>query len=303
MRATVRANARLLFRVDPVSAESPRGYLCRVAYEHGYSGPLAIAQIAGLPRSGIERDDNIEQIAHLLRLDPEEWRALCYRHINGRTRFDQRLFGGERISADDLNYRCPRVCPRCLSDSPIWWAVWDLGLITTCSIHRCHLLNQCPACKRSLAWQRPSVHECRCGLDLRAAKPEAATGDLVAINAAICRAAGFAASADAELDLRDSRFSSEMLQLKLGPLLRLILFVGSIREKDRLRRKQRPFAATDLVAATEIDRSAVALLRDWPWPLREVLRRMLPPEPTHPAALNFNEIFGTASATLRRKGE
>lgn len=180
---------RLLFRVDPLPGESPRGYLCRVAHEHGYSGPVLLAEFAGLPLSGLERDDTSEQIARVLRLEPEEWRTLCYRHINARTRFNQRLFCGERISFDDLNYGCPRVCPLCLDERPIWWAVWDLGLVTTCPIHRCHLLNQCPACKRSLAWQRPAVHECRCGLDFRTVTPEAATGDLVAINAAIYRAA------------------------------------------------------------------------------------------------------------------
>jgi hypothetical protein len=75
-------------------------------------------------------------------------------------------------------------------------------------------------------------------------------------------------------------------------LLRLALFVGSSREKDKLRTKQRPFCATDLAVATEIDRGAVAVLREWPRPLREVLRNMLPPEVTDPAALNFSKIFG-----------
>src|SRR6058998_2962268 len=147
------------------------------------------------------------------------------------------------------------ICPQCLKECPIWWAVWDLGLVTTCPIHRCHLLNQCPACKRRLAWQRPAVHQCRCGLDLCTLAAEAATHDLVAINAAIYRAAGFPPGVAAELDLADCGFPPEMLELRLGALLRLILFVGSIREKDRLRRKQRPFGATDLVAATEIDRA------------------------------------------------
>jgi len=55
-----------------------------------------------------------------------------------------------------------------------------------------------------------------------------------------------------------------MLALKLGSLLRLILFVGSIKENDQLGQKQRPFAATNLVAATEIDCAAVTVLRDWP---------------------------------------
>jgi len=283
---------RLLFRVDPIPGESPRGYLCRVAHEHGYSGPLALSEIAGLPRSGLERDDTAEQIARVLRLEPEEWRTLCYRHINGRTRFNQRLFFGQRISSDDLNYRCPRVCPRCLNDRPVWWAVWDLGLVTTCPIHRCHLLNQCPACKRSLAWQRPAVRKCRCGLDLRTVPPESATGDLVAINAVICRGAAVPVGGALEHDLTGCGFPPEMLELRLGALLRLILFIGAIRGKDGLRRQQRPFPATDLATAMEIDRSAVAVFRDWPRPLREVLRRMLPPESTHPAALNFSEIFG-----------
>ena len=83
-----------------------------------------------------------------------------------------------------------------------------------------------------------------------------------------------------------------MLGLGLGALLRLILFVGATNEKDRLRRKQRPFTATDLAVATEIGRGAVAVLREWPRPLREILKNMLPPEIADPAALNFSRIFG-----------
>ena len=283
---------RLLFRVDPLPGESPRGYLCRVAHEHSYRGPLSLAQIPGFPRSGLERDGTAERIAHVLRLDLEEWRALCYRHVKGRTRYDQRLFCGERISADELNYERPRICPRCLNERPIWWAVWDLGLVTVCPIHRCHLVNRCPACKRSLAWQRPAVHECRCGFDLRTVVPEAAGADLVAINAAIYKAAGLSLDTDAERDLAACAFPPGMLALRLGPLLRFILFVGAIRQEHGLRRKQRPFASTDLIAATEIDGSAAALLSDWPRRLRGALRNMLPPESTHPAALNFHTVFG-----------
>jgi len=84
-----------------------------------------------------------------------------------------------------------------------------------------------------------------------------------------------------------------VLGLDLGALLRLVLFVGASREKEKLRRKQRPFIATDLVVATEFDRGAVAVLREWPHPLREALRNMLPPETTDPAALNFSSIFGS----------
>ncbi len=97
---------------------------------------------------------------------------------------------------------------------------------------------------------------------------------------------------DAERDLEAGAFPPGMLTLRLGPLLRLILFVGAIRQEHGLRRKQRPFASTDLIAATEIDGSAAALLSDWPRHLWGALRHMLPPESTHPAALNFHTIFG-----------
>jgi hypothetical protein len=83
----------------------------------------------------------------------------------------------------------------------------------------------------------------------------------MAINAAIYKTAGFPPGEDAELDLVNCGFTPEMLRLGLGALLRLALFVVSIRENDKLRRKQRPFTGTDLAVATEIDRGTVAVLR------------------------------------------
>ena len=292
MTKGTRPAVRLLFRVDPVPLESPRGYLCRVAYEHGYIGPSFVVRLAGLSEAALEWTDGIDQISHLLRLDPEEGRAMCYRQVKGRNGYSQRLFCGERISGDDLNYGRPRLCPACLRERPIWWAVWDLGLVTACPIHGCLLLSQCPACKRHLAWQRLAVHKCRCGLDFRDLTIEPADRDLVAINTAIYRAAGFPSGKAAELALANCRFPAEMLGLRLGPLLRLVLFVGSIKDRDRLRRKQQYFAATNLALATQIGRAAATMLSDWPGPLRAVLRHMLPLKTDNPAVLNFSEIFG-----------
>ena len=297
MSIVVRPGARLLFRVDPLPGESPRGYLCRVAHEHGYGSPNALAQIAGLWVSGtgrvtgLDQDAAIRQLSHVLRLEPEEWRSMCYHHVKGPRRFKQRLFCGETVSADDLNYGSPRLCTACLREHPIWWAVWDLGLVVACPIHRCILLNRCPACKRRVAWERPAVHKCRCGVDFRQSGAEPADPDLVAINAIIYRAAGATLAQTAEADVTDLGFPPELSRLKLGALLRLVLFVGSLKDGNALRRKQRHFGATDLIAATEICRGAVALLRDWPRPLREVLRGMVP-ESANPATLNFSKIFG-----------
>ena len=290
-------SGRLLFRVDPVAGESPRGYLCRTAHDHGYGSPNALAQIAELWVSGtgkvtgLDQDAAIQQLSYTLRLEPEEWRSMCYHHIKGRNPFKQRSFYGETISADDLNYRKPRLCTACLREHPIWWAVWDLALIVACPVHRCLLLNQCPACRRKIAWERPAVHKCRCGLDFRQVSSEPAYPDLVAINAIVCRAAKSTPVETGGVEVADFGFPPEVLQLKLGALLRLVLFVGSINEGSILRRKQRPFRATDLAGAVAICRGAVALLRDWPRPLHEVLRRMIP-QSANPSTLNFSDIFG-----------
>ena len=129
-------------------------------------------------------------------------------------------------------------------------------------------------------------------MDLRSAVSDPAPSDLLAIHAAIFRAAGVAPGPHASEDLNATHFPSDLLSLKLGPLLRIILFAGSIREDDRLRPKQKSFAATNLVAATMIDRAAVSLLRDWPHPFHDALRRMLPPDADDPGALSFSRIFG-----------
>lgn len=83
MTRQIRPEARLLFRIDPVPWESPRGYLCRVAYEHNYRSALSITQIAGLRLCDLEREDGLKQLSNVLRLEPEEWLAMCYQHVKG----------------------------------------------------------------------------------------------------------------------------------------------------------------------------------------------------------------------------
>lgn len=283
---------RLLFRVEPLLLESPRGYLSRVAHEHGYPGPLAIAQIAGLQRTNLERNDDAERIAHVLRLEPEEWRAMCYRRVRDKGRYFLRSFCGHSITADALNYGRTRVCPDCLRERVVCWAVWDLGLVSACSKHRCYLIDQCPACGRHLRWRRPSMCRCRCGVDLRTVSADPAPRDLLAIQALIHQASGVTLTDRAQEDLGAACLAPELQRLELGSLLRLVLFAGSIGDEGWLRPKQRPFAATDLTGAKKISREAAALFSEWPRPFHETLRHMLPAEVGDPSKLNFSRIYG-----------
>jgi hypothetical protein len=249
--------------------------------------------LAGLSRetAALEREDGARSIAQVLRLEPEEWIAMSYRHVKG-TGLAQRTFCGQTVRADQLNYRRPRLCPHCLRERLVWWAIWDLALVAACPLHRCLLINQCPACGKKLAWTRPAVERCRCGMDLRTVTAKAADSDLVAMNTLIYCAAGFSPGAAAELELDDFRFPPELARLILGPLLRLIRFVGLVGDKDRLRSKQRPFHRTDLITAIQADQAAIPILRDWPRSLREILKRMLPEKVKITATPKLADIFG-----------
>jgi hypothetical protein len=292
MIAGRRTTARLLFRVDPIPLESPRGYLCRVAPANSYHGPLSLVQIAGLRVADLERQRGAERIAHVTRLEPEEWIAMSYRHIKGPGRFEERSFYGHAVRADQFNYRRPRVCPHCLREQPVWWAMWDLGLVAACPGHRCLLLNKCPACGRRLAWQRRAVDQCRCGMNLRTIPTEVAHPDVVAMSTLIYRAAGFPPGAAADRELTNYAFPAQLMDLALGRLLWLVRSIGLISDENGLRRKQRTFPRTDLNVAIHAGQATIAILRDWPGSFREVLKRMIPVEVTIPVILNFADVFG-----------
>ena len=60
-----------------------------------------------------------------------------------------------------------RLCPACLQDSGIYFALWELPLMEACPLHHCALLTACPACSRTFHWQDwlPNWH-CQCGVDI-----------------------------------------------------------------------------------------------------------------------------------------
>ena len=78
-------------------------------------------------------------------------------------------------------------------------------------------LPQSVSCrKRKIAWERPAVYKCRCGLDFRQVTSEPADPDLVAINAIVFRAAKSTLAETAGGDVADYNFPPELLQLKFG---------------------------------------------------------------------------------------
>jgi hypothetical protein len=56
----------------------------------------------------------------------------------------------------------PQICPRCVHEQGYCRWVWDLALVTCCSVHRCRLVDRCKTCDARLRWDRPQTDICRC---------------------------------------------------------------------------------------------------------------------------------------------
>jgi hypothetical protein len=294
MTTNPRAGTRLLFRVEPIPSESLRGYFCRVTDAHRYDSPQWLVSLAGLPKDAfaLDREDRTRRIAQLARLEPEEYLAMCYRRVKRPGRFDQRTFCGKLVSSGQLNLWRPRVCSCCLRERSVWWAIWDLFLVAACPLHRCLLINQCPGCKKMLAWERPAVERCRCGTDLRTGVAEAASADVLAMNTLIYRAAGFSTSTAAELELGEYHFPPELARLALDSLLRLIRSMQLLAGLASLRETPPRPCRTELISAIEADQAATAVLRDWPRAWCKALSGIVRKNSEYAPEMSLCESFG-----------
>jgi hypothetical protein len=288
--AETSALTRVLFRVDPVPFESPRGYLCRVAHAHGYDRPSWLTDMAGVTASGLGRSGCASQIARALRLELAEWRSMSYARLAGTKRSGYRSFMGQILGAEHINIAHARACPYCLRERAVSWAIWDLALVTACPRHKCVLLDRCPLCKEKLSWNRPDVQKCACGMDLGMANPQTADTSLLEINSAISHAAGF--MQEIRIQGKGLGFPAFVGATQLDPLLRLIRFLGSIQEDGRLRSKQRNFAKSDLRHTISVGIAAATLLRDWPDGFRQMLKSVVLQNRENIAELSFRTVFG-----------
>lgn len=66
-----------------------------------------------------------------------------------------------------IRLRYPKVCPRCLGETGYTRKIWELAPITTCPLHHCLLLDECPNCMKRITWARRRISRCQCTFDWR----------------------------------------------------------------------------------------------------------------------------------------
>jgi hypothetical protein len=263
---------RVRKKIDPLSGESPRGYLRRVARFFHYSSPLWLLEIAGMGFGDFNSPEYEQIVANTLRLTVHEWRTVaCYTRdqpLHARTRPS---FLGNIIGSEHFTYKYPKVCIRCVREQFVEKSIWEVALVTSCPTHRCLLIDSCPACGAYLSRGRPKFLLCTCGQDIRRLRPTPADQRRILVSALIEDAVGDSHHADRIA--KRLRIPKGLSTLDVGDLLELIQSLGLSEEDGRLKNRRSHFEANDLTAMQECCSSAVAFLTNWPNSFCQILER------------------------------
>lgn len=166
---------RLLVGGKPFPDESLLGYVIRLTEQNVYETPAWILKMAGFNSEQIHQScafvfrpqDGAAGLSRLAGVNESELLPLGYPQALSPGRAASYLFSGQSVVQYLVQPARPRLCPKCLSESPYCRRIWDLSTVTVCPVHRCLLINRCPGCKRDISCVRSGVSICRCEFDWR----------------------------------------------------------------------------------------------------------------------------------------
>lgn len=250
------------YRPDILPMESGRGYLIRLAEELGYISPLIITNLIGAKIKGIDNHQVLNNLASILRYSPQELKKHFYCNEDGPGKHFLRFYFGHTISAKYLNLQFPRLCPLCITESPVIKAQWDINQITVCPIHRCELIDTCPKCQKPLLWHRAKVSKCKCGFKLNELNPTPASLNSIEITKVIYHAIDPSLS---KMEYQnESNFNPELLKLSLPNLLKVIEIIGVSFGRSSNYTNKLNLKRNNLKDGLEVVEKAALVLADWP---------------------------------------
>lgn len=291
MATTVRVSEtdRVIGRVSPKPADSPRGYLRRVAAYWCYTDPMHLIRLARIMESDLDRADSSDQIAYALRIGTDEWRTIAYRRSgeDGPPRSIQ--FGEEWIGYGQLTFANPRICLRCIQQNGIENRLWELRLFVCCPRHHCMLVDFCPACDKRIPRRRAKVRMCSCGHDICDSEPMPSDAKLTALSRLIEHASSQVSPDETSTSIT---FPAELSRLKLGALLYLVQFIGNLDfGVDARRDRTRPHGS-NLNESVRIARQAATLLAQWPDNFVSFLQDRISQFPVADYRVSLLTVFG-----------
>lgn len=144
-------------RPRPLSGELFKGYLLRLAWEHGYESLYSFHKAIGVPfTSHYDSEPAYKRLtdllAPMLRLEPDE---LCRYFMMSR---DSAV--NQHRAIEDIRLTHPCICIECIKELPFIDERWQLAHHTHCTKHHLPLTEQCPQCGHRLLWRTELFDGC-----------------------------------------------------------------------------------------------------------------------------------------------
>ncbi|HEY9769455.1 MAG TPA: TniQ family protein [Coleofasciculaceae cyanobacterium] len=220
----------LLRRPKPYEDEDLAGYILRLSQVNRYSSPQWIYNLASIPQYAANGNfcdrttSDFSKLAQLLSVEESTLWKMAFREYKSNKVARVKFFG-RSLPTYNLSKLTAKVCPCCLAEKSYCRKIWNLIPLTVCPIHHCLLLDVCPACDRTIRWDRNSVNECKyCQSDWRNIQPEILELPDTIPSHLLFAACGLEQLGQAQLQLIGERHP--ILNLELEHLVSLLTFIA-----------------------------------------------------------------------------
>lgn len=145
-------DASLPVPVEPLAGESGYGYCLRLAAVNSISLAelLALVDVKSLGQVGSAES---KALAFLGGAPPEALHGRIPVTLAKRVGLNGHVLPFRSM----LRWRRPQICPCCIAANGWCRLDWEFTLSVVCLEHRCVLTDECPTCRKPLAWNRPGV--------------------------------------------------------------------------------------------------------------------------------------------------
>lgn len=163
---------------EPISDESPCGYLLRLAEANGMTLQTLIDLATQRSEYVATVGWDYQQLQPLLGdlTLPSNFGYRPEKYVRGRL-----VFQGHRLNAAYVDTLKARICPICIETLGYVPAIWDLEQFIACPVHGVMLLQHCEACGDRIRYRRTALQICKCGADLTTARSLCAPRELIAL--------------------------------------------------------------------------------------------------------------------------
>ena len=146
--------------VIPYPDESLVGFLFRLARRRRLPTIRPLMSASGIVNLTAQpNEQQLRALADVASLEVGQLEAITYGPPNPAVG----LFRGIPLPSNVFDCRGEaqrRVCPDCLRESAYHRAIWDLGFISVCPVHRKVLVDTCRRCGQPLRWMGADLTRC-----------------------------------------------------------------------------------------------------------------------------------------------